>query len=84
MITTREGRKKQRERMESPYFMGDCSFIAALDGLDIAEKAMRAMLVLKALHRTRYQVRVGIRLHWELVAENVLTVALAKWDEWCS
>ena len=87
-ITTREGREELRRehRLVNMYIPSEvkANLGLALDGLDIAEKLATTAFVLWALPHIHYRVRVGIRVHWELTAENVRREALTEWDKWCS
>ena len=57
----------------------------ALDGLDIAEKAMRARSVLDYLYKHSWDARhlpAGTWAFWEAVAQQAQQGALAEWDTW--
>ena len=78
-ITTREGRKElRRGKRLSPRKRAEAD-IAALDGLDIAEEAMRAECVIRTLIRLDWWPGWE---HWYCEAVTAQREALAEWDTW--
>ena len=93
-ITTREGREELRrgpskDELGVKYVNARLAALPrALDGLDIAEVAMRALTTMKALsdlppdypdHLMEAELA-----NWRDSAEWALDGALAEWDKWCS
>lgn len=75
------GTKEQREELRQEWDWTIESKIAALDGLDIAEEAMRAEHVLRVLCDLEELGHPGWG-HWYTVAINAIKEACAKWDKW--